>query len=253
MGRPASVGSMDEAPVKPPAKGKRRNPGLSQQRRIWDESGSRCQFCGTPGTTGLQIHHLDENPANTIDSNLLAICGGCHERYKHGTISRNDAFRVKYYLTEGKPPFPLLAAPAPRSRKTSIKVDVNHGQVAGKIVNNHYGKKASPIILPGTVAEDADRYNYLEYLMERLVEFREAGASFGQKRKGKIHLGVIRNMVKNEWGALPKNLKLSVWDLVVADLKAKIENTALGRVRTSKGQRCYHSFEEHVQMGSAGE
>lgn len=220
---------------------------------MWDESGCRCQFCGTPGTGGLQIHHLDENPANTVDSNLLAICGACHERYKHGQISRNDAFRVKFYLTEGKPPFPLLAPeppalPARRRRKTSIDVGVNHGQVAEKIVNN-YGEGKSRIVLPGTVAEDADRYNYLEYLMERLAEFREAGASFGQKRKGKIHVGVIRNMVKNDWGALPKNLKLSVWDAVVADLKAKIENTALGRVRTKQGNRCYHSFEDHCRKG----
>lgn len=244
---------MDEAADQPLTKGKRKPPGRSQERRIWDESGSRCQFCGAAGIVGLQIHHLDENPANTIDSNLLAICGGCHERYKHGVISRNDAFRVKYYLTEGKPPFPLIATPAPRSRRTTIKVELNKGQVADKIVNNHYGQKGSPIVLPGTVAEDADRYNYLEYLMERLAEYREAGASFGQKRKGEIHVGVIRNMVKNDWGALPKNLKLGVWQNVVDDLKAKIENTALGRNRMKQGKGCYHSFEVHVSKGSAEE
>lgn len=246
---------MDETPNQPAAKGKRIRPGKSQERRIWDESGSRCQFCGTAGTVGLQIHHLDENPENTVDSNLLAICGGCHERYKHGVITRNDAFRVKYYLTENKPPFPLLASekPAPRRKKTEINVEVNHGQVAKKIVNNHYGAKAAGVVLPGTVAEDPDRYNYLEYLMERLAEFREAGASFGQKRKSKVHVGVIRNMVKNDWGALPKNLKIGVWDDVVADLKKKIENTALGRNNVKQGKGCYHSFEKHLAMGSGKE
>ncbi len=246
---------MDEPAPQPPTKGKRIRPGRSQERRTWDESGSRCQFCGTAGTTGLQIHHLDENPENTVDANLIAICGACHERYKHGMITRNDAFRVKYYLTEGKPPFPRLAPkrPAPRRKKTEINVGVNEGQIAEKIVNNHYGAKSDRVILPGTVAEDPDRYNYLEYLMERLAEFREAGASFGQKRRGKIHVGVIRNMVKNEWGALPKNLKLSVWDAVVADLKAKIENTALGRNRVKQGKGCYHSFEKHLAMGSGEE
>jgi hypothetical protein len=243
---------MDETPKQPVAKGKRIRPGKSQERRIWDESGSRCQFCGTPGTAGLQIHHLDENPENTVDANLVAICGACHERYKHGIITRNEAFRVKYYLTEGKPPFPLLASerPVPRRKKTEINVEVNNGQVAKKIVNNHYGKKAERIVLPGTIAEDPDRYNYLEYLMERLAEYREAGASYGQKRAGKIHVGVIRNMVKNQWGALPKNLRLDAWDDVVADLKAKIENTALGRNRVKHGKGCYHSFEKHLAMGS---
>lgn len=246
---------MDDVPKKPVAKGKRIRPGKSQERRIWDESGSRCQFCGTPGTAGLQIHHLDENPENTVDSNLLAICGACHERYKHGLISRNDTFRVKFYLSEGKPPFPPLATErsAPRRKKTEINVDVNHGQIAEKIVNHHYGTKRERMVLPGTVAQDADRYNYLEYLMGQLAEFREAGASYGQKRKGTIHIGVIRKMVKDQWGALPKDLKLGVWDRVVADLKAKIENTALGRNRVKQGRGCYHSFEKHVAMGSSEE
>ena len=86
--------------------------------------------------------------------------------------------------------------------------------------------------------------------MERLAEFRQAGANFGQKRKGTIHVGVIRNMIKNEWGALPKNIQLSSWEMLVDDLKAKIENTILGRVRSKKGQLCFHSFEEHVKLGS---
>ena len=242
---------MDDASNEPRKKGTRIRPGRSQERRIWDESGSRCQFCGAVGTAGLQIHHLDENPANTVDTNLLAICGGCHERYKHGVITRNDAYRVKFCVSEGKLPFPLLTSEhaRPRRKKTEINVDVNNGQVAEKIVNNHYGEKAQRIVLPGTVAEDPDRYNYLEYLMERLAKFRAAGASYGQVRKGKVHVGVIRNMVKNDWGALPKNLKLSVWDAVVADLKTKIENTALGRVRAKQGRGCYHSFEEHLALG----
>jgi hypothetical protein len=246
---------MDETAAQPPTKGKRIRPGRSQERRIWDESGSRCQFCGTSGTAGLQVHHLDENPANTVDSNLLAICGGCHERYKHGKITRNDAFRVKYFLTKGEPPFPLLATTpaARRVKKTSIKVEVNNGQVADKIVNNNYGERGARIVLPGTVAEDADRYNYLEYLMERLAEYRAAGASFGQNRKSKVHVGVIRNMVKNDWGALPKNLKLGVWGAVVDDMKAKIENTALGRKRVKQGKGCYHSFEDHARKGSLEE
>lgn len=245
---------MSDGPSQRPAKGKRTRPSKSQERRIWDESGSRCQFCGTAGTAALQIHHLDENPANTVDTNLIAICGACHERYKHGQISRNETFRVKYYLMEGRPQYPLFAPKRskPRRKKTEINVEVNNGQVAGKIVNNNYGQKRGPVVLPGTVATDPDRYNFLEYLMERLADFREAGASFGQKRTGKIHVGVIRKMVKNEWGALPKDLRLDAWDAVVADLKAKIENTALGRNRVKRGQGCYHSFEEHVNKGRLG-
>ncbi|HTJ77845.1 MAG TPA: HNH endonuclease signature motif containing protein [Rariglobus sp.] len=241
----------------PGQKSNRIRPGRSQERRVWDESGSRCQFCGAPGTTALHIHHLDENPANTVDLNLIAICAACHERYKHGVISRNDTYRVKYFLAAGTPPFPLLAIetpPKPRTGKTKIDVGVNHGQVAEKIVNNNYGEnKPAPIILPGTVASDPDRYNYLEYLMKRLAKFRQAGASYGQKRKGKVHVGVIRSQVENEWGVLPKDLKLEKWEPLVRQLKVKIEKTALGRNRTSQKKGCYSSFEVFLAKGDTDE
>lgn len=228
-------------------------PGRSQERRIWDESGSRCQFCGAIGTTGLQLHHLDENSANTVDENLLAICGACHERYKHGQITRNDAYRVKFALVQGKPPFPIATKTSvkqPRKRRTKIEVGVNNGQVAEKIVNNHYQSPRSKLVLPGTIAENPDHYNYLEYLMERLAEFRSAGASFGQKRTGEIHIGVVRKMVKDQWGALPKDLRIEKWDALVAELKLKIDGTALGRGRAKRGQGNYHSFEKHLELGS---
>jgi hypothetical protein len=37
------------------------------------------------------------------------------------------------------------------------------------------------------------------------------------------------------------------FDDLVATLKAKIDNTALGRNNAAKGIRNYHSFEEHGQ------
>lgn len=141
-----------------------------------------------------------------------------------------------------------------RVKKSKIDVGVNHGQVAEKIVNNNYGGRAAdPIILPGTVASDPDRYNYLEYLMKRLAKFRQAGTSYGQKRTSKVHVGVIRSQVESEWGALPKDLKLEKWEPVVRQLKEKIENTALGRNRTKQGKGCYSSFELFLTKGDTDE
>ena len=244
---------MSDTPNPKKPESRRVRPTKSQERRVWDESGSRCQFCGTEGVTGLQIHHLDEDSSNTIDANLIAICGACHDRYKHGVISRNDAYRIKKLLVDGVPPYPALINRQKRklsTKKTNIGVGINNGQVADKIVNNNYGeRKAARIILPGSIAESPDHYNYLEYLMGRLAEFRTAGASFGQKRKGSVHVGVIRNMVKNEWGALPKNIRLERWGSLVVELKAKIEGTALGRTRKKRGQKCYSSFEEFLAKG----
>ena len=85
----------------------------------------------------------------------------------------------------------------------------------------------------------------MEYLIKRLTTFREAGASFGQRRTGTIHTGGTRRILENEFGNLPKDLPVEKFDGLVATLKAKIDNTALGRNNVAKGVRNYHSFEEH--------
>ena len=106
--------------------------------------------------------------------------------------------------------------------------------------------------MPGTIVSDPDHYNYMEYLIGRLADFRNAGSSFGHQRTGKVHKGVIRNQIKNKWGALPKDLPLDAWENLVSDLKTKILNTTLGRNLRSKSQRCFHSFEEHIEQTRTG-
>ena len=38
-----------------------------------------CQECGV--RTDLHIHHIDSNPANNEPSNLMTLCGSCHQRW----------------------------------------------------------------------------------------------------------------------------------------------------------------------------
>ena len=160
---------------------------------------------------------------------------------------------MKYYLTAGKPPFPLLPAPDTRPAKTkntTIKVGVNKGQVAETIINKNYGpQKSPPVKLSGSIKDDLNRYNYMEYLIKRLAKFRQAGAGFGQKRRSVIHPGVIRKNINDEWGALPKDLGLEKWDRLVQQLRDKIDVTALGRGRAKRGERSYRSFDDFCAMG----
>ena len=48
---------------------------------------------------------------------------------------------------------------------------------------------------------------------------------------------------------LPKDLKLEKWEPLVRQLKAKIENTALGRNRSSHEMGCYSSFDGFLAKG----
>ncbi len=115
-----------------------------------------------------------------------------------------------------------------------------HGKVVFK-----GARKPGPIVLTGSIADNPKHYRYVEYLVKRLTEFRRAGASFGQHRKGEVHAGATRKILENEFGNLPKDLPLESFDKLVGAIKAKIDHTALGRRNSAQGTRNYHTFEEH--------
>lgn len=50
--------------------------------RIKERAGWRCEACDRPGEgrISLGVDHLDWNPGNNADENLLALCSRCHMR-----------------------------------------------------------------------------------------------------------------------------------------------------------------------------
>lgn len=49
-----------------------------------------CEQCGA--TSGLHVHHLDENPQNNSLSNLMTLCASCHRRW-HWTNGKEASKR----------------------------------------------------------------------------------------------------------------------------------------------------------------
>jgi 5-methylcytosine-specific restriction endonuclease McrA len=51
-----------------------------KQAAVW-----KCRICGTPHAPRrvLTVHHLDHNPRNCTDENLLACCQSCHLKFQH--------------------------------------------------------------------------------------------------------------------------------------------------------------------------
>jgi hypothetical protein len=59
--------------------GKKRIPiKKSQKINIYKRANNRCQHCGHDN--GLEIHHIDENPANNNMGNLILLCANCHKK-----------------------------------------------------------------------------------------------------------------------------------------------------------------------------
>lgn len=59
------------------------------EQAILYKSARTCCICRNPKNS-VQIHHIDQNPSNNKESNLVAICGRCHdEAHTHHQLSKN--------------------------------------------------------------------------------------------------------------------------------------------------------------------
>ena len=81
-------------------KPKRTSIPIATQRRLLMESGLRCAVpqCSGQWPT-LQFHHIDENPSNHADSNLLLLCPTHHQMVTSKHIDRKTCEGLKSLVT----------------------------------------------------------------------------------------------------------------------------------------------------------
>ena len=85
---------------------------------------------------------------------------------------------------------------------------------------------------------------YIEYLLDRLTKFRQAGAGFGQKHQGQVSIHITRKIVQSQL-AWPLHDEAR-FDETCACIKAKIDATILGKRNHAQGKPSYHPFAEHA-------
>lgn len=224
----------------------RKKPTKAQEKRLIIEARGQCPWCDGPDAEGvLEIHHIDGDASNTVLENLIVACPTHHAKIERGDIPETAVRMKKLALLSPAEGAKLGVLPGIYLTQSTVTGDVAH--IINKITVRQ-PEKPGRIILPGTIGSSPRHYNYIEYLVKRLAEFREAGASYGQRRKNKVHAGTVRRQIENDVGALPKDLPLEDFEPLVEKLHGKILNTALGRNRRAQGLRCFHSFEEHPQQ-----
>ena len=76
--------------------GKKRVPiKTSLRREIYNRAENACQTCGTHDA--LDIHHIDENPANNNKNNLIVLCASCHRKVGSKTKIQLQNMAIKPY------------------------------------------------------------------------------------------------------------------------------------------------------------
>jgi hypothetical protein len=112
------------------------------------------------------------------------------------------------------------------------------------------GKKTTYVLNSAPGSTGSRERSYLDYLIGRLTEFRQAGASFGQKFSGTVTTAATAKIVARQLGASVGELVASRFPEAVEYLQAKIDATILGKRNLSKGVANYHSFADDVDKAT---
>lgn len=211
-------------------------PKIPQKLRnqIIARSDHLCQFCGSHETSIFEIHHIDEDKTNNSLDNLIAVCPDCHSKITKGIYSMSDVSLLAMKIKYGDLKY--------RHQNKNINVEINHGIVANNVTIKNNRKSPSKIVIPNSIASSVNHYNYIEYLVKRLSEWRSKDMRF----IGANIYSTTRNILRNQFGAHLKDLPLDSFDYICQEIKNKIDRTRFGRTNNSKGHKNYSSYDEHI-------
>jgi hypothetical protein len=202
-------------------------------------------MCREWSTASHEIHHIDEDRANSVKTNLILLCGTCHNKQKAGVISEADVRMWKRMAEAGALPRPKGQTPA-----TAFNMRDNYGVNAGVYIDEltmprERGSKGRREITPGLVEADPDMRTYADYLVKRYIDWRKKGARIDKRF---FSAGSAHGILGEGFGS-PSSVLLipqGRFDAWVTQAQAKIDRTTFGRINMSKRKRNYHTWAEHL-------
>lgn len=210
------------------------------EKRVFQQAASRCVFCTEADVASLQIHHIDGDPANSIIGNLLLVCANCHTKITAGVLSEADV-RLKKRQLDWSPP-PAAAAVSVSISGSQFRGDI--AQTITKITTPRTPRVQHPI---GSLGADLQRRGYVDYLIARYYEFRDADVHYG--RRGAYSHAELHKTIQREFGHRTFFMPVEYFPQLVEFLQMRIDRTIKGKHNGSKGIPNYHSYEKHVRDG----
>ncbi len=214
------------------------------QKELFQESGSVCAICDNTDVNKLIIHHIEPFAVTKSHEpeNLIVVCANCHRDADLGIIPKERLRKIKASLRG-----PLKFPTAKTGPSTIVSGEHNIVAATGGVVNidsvqfRTAAKRSIPPVLPGTVATDALRYNYLNYLANRYMEFRKwhcdtEGTEF---KPMLVHVNF-----KRRFKCAIRHLPLTRFDEAVDYLQNQIANSKLGKIQRGKSRAIFQSFED---------
>ncbi|MBP7510067.1 MAG: HNH endonuclease [Prolixibacteraceae bacterium] len=221
---------------------KKTEPGSMIKKLIFQQANSRCPFCGEDDVTTLEIHHIHPQSEEGTDdpTNLILVCGNCHNKITNGTISEREVFQKKIALLSGK----LSDRRSSKDHATNI-ITLDHSSNTGYIANTLTVKapKKSVTITPtsGTIAADRDRKNYIQHLIKRYNEFKKVDGT------PDFSYAVIYKAIEREFRVKWRDVPIERFEELADYLQNRIDKTRLGRNKKSEHQKTFSTYEEFLE------
>ncbi|MCQ9148087.1 HNH endonuclease signature motif containing protein [Ochrobactrum sp. BTU2] len=247
-------------------------------RRLFALSGNVCAFpnCSSPivetaGTITGEICHIkaqstggprfdetqSEEERHSFD-NLILLCRRHHKIVDtEPDIYSADALQHIKSIRESELGRPEQASDVFYAKillnaMGRIEVNNNNGNVViaspGTIIGSTVNVKTSGKTIKyqpaaGTIGANQDASRYIQYLISRYNEFASADTS----RATKFNYGVISKNIETNFRAPWRSLAMEDFPRVCEYLQQRIGRTRIAKSNTSKGRRCFSSYEEYVR------
>ncbi|MHB8871869.1 MAG: HNH endonuclease [Candidatus Doudnabacteria bacterium] len=206
------------------------------------EINSVCPFCENDDVGHFEIHHIDGNPSNNELNNLLLVCPTCHSKITKEDITLDQVIDKKISLMDGNINKPSL----PSTQINTFNAPINKSIIGNnnKITIKNIRKPQKQKYPEGCIGFDILKANYVSHLITRYHEYQEY-----QLGKGKMNYAIFPSKLKSEFKVGKSrtiyHVPIERFDELSRYIQKRIDETMLGRIRKSRNQKNYSTFEEY--------
>jgi len=231
----------------------RKNPSLKLRHKLFDEVRGTCPNpeCKTKsGVSTLEIHHIDHEPSNTEEHNLIALCSTCHTLA--GKYLIPEAVIIGWKLSLVNRVHPRLGDETAADLAKPMKVigaKRNIFNATGHTVHQAESmtfkyqtpKQPKRMPAPDSIAAHAAECGYIKELRKQYIRCRMLEGQYDPKRAQ--HPTALQNAFKKAVGFDPLDAPIENFDTVWRKAHAAVCQT-LGARKYQNGFRP-HDWEEH--------
>jgi hypothetical protein len=207
------------------------------------EINSICPFCDNDDVGHFEIHHIDEDPSNNSQFNLLLLCPICHSKITKGAISELEVYKKKMAIFNKN-----IEKKSQVSTVTNFNSKIENAVVGdNNNVTIQQTKKVIKSKYPdGCIGSETIKANYISHLIGRFNEYKEFDLG-----KGNVKYGVFGAILKKEFKVGPTrtiyHLPIGRFEELVDYIQQRINKTKLAKIKP-KTHKHYSTFEEYIEQ-----